>query len=411
MASQSLKNKATDTKIVHTGRCSEYHFGAVNTPVYRASTILFNDYQSFKNIDYSGKRPWHSGGLSYGRKGTPLTYQLENAILDIEGGDHCLLTSSGVAAISLVMSSFLSPNDHVLISDNVYGPTKMWAENFGKRFGIEYSFFPPCASPQEFKALIKPNTKLVMFESPGSLTFEISDIPALSAIAKEHNIVTAIDNSWSAGYFFKPFEKGCDISIQAGTKYYIGHSDGLFGSITCKAHLFNQLRETHFLNGHTIDGDTAYLALRGIRTLAVRLKQHEQNALVVAHYLESRDDVKHVLHPALPTFPHHHIFKRDFTGSSGLFSFVMRNINENALETFIDNLELFGIGFSWGGFESLVMPCLKDNIQRSCNGYTNSDDVIIRLHIGLESPKDLINDLESSFSMMAKVSKSLCNNP
>ena len=268
MTLKSLKKMTPDTKIIHSGRSSEHHFGVVNTPVYRASTILFDDYQTFKNLDYSGNRPWYNGGLTYGRKGTPLTFQLEEAILNIEGGDHCLLTSSGVAAISVVMSAFVSPNDHILISDNVYGPTKMWAEHFGSRFGIEYTFFPPCASPQEFKALIKPNTKLVMFESPGSLTFEISDIPSLTAVAKEHNIITAIDNSWSAGYFFKPFDKGCDISIQAGTKYYIGHSDGLFGSITCKKNVFNKLRETHFLNGHTIDGDTAYLALRGIRTLS-----------------------------------------------------------------------------------------------------------------------------------------------
>jgi cystathionine beta-lyase len=276
----------------------------------------------------------------------------------------------------------------------------MWVEHFGSRFGITYSFFPPCATADEFKQLIKPNTKLVMFESPGSLTFEISDIPALTAVAKEHNIVTAIDNSWSAGYFFKPFDKGCDISIQAGTKYYMGHSDGLFGSITCKPEVFNRLRETHFLNGHTIDGDTAYLALRGIRTLAVRLKQHEKNALDVAHYLESRDDVKAVLHPALKSFPHHDIFKRDFTGSSGLFSFVIEKTDDQAIEKFINNLELFGIGFSWGGFESLVMPCFSDNMQRSCKGYVDDNDMVIRLHIGLEDSGDLIKDLANSFSMM-----------
>lgn len=400
MSSHALKKMTTDTQIIHSGRTPEYHFGVVNTPVYRASTILFKDYQTFKNLDYSGNRPWYNGGLTYGRKGTPLTYQLEEAILNIEGGDHCLLTSSGVAAISMVMMAFLSPNDHVLISDNAYGPTKMWAEHFGRRFGIDYTFFPPCASADDFKSLIKPNTKLVMFESPGSLTFEISDIPALAAIAKEHDIVTAIDNSWSAGYYFKPFEKGCDISIQAGTKYYMGHSDGLFGSITCRANVFNRLRECHFLNGHTIDGDTAYLALRGIRTLAVRLKQHEQSGLKVAEYLQSRDDIKAVLHPALKTFPHHDLFKRDFTGSSGLFSFVMQNADEKAVECFINNLKLFGIGFSWGGFESLVMPCLQDNLQRDCKGYVTQNDTVIRLHIGLEDVDDLISDLSSAFATM-----------
>ncbi|MFT6213228.1 MAG: cystathionine beta-lyase, partial [Alphaproteobacteria bacterium] len=279
MASQLSKKTSIDTKIIHSGRSPQHHFGVVNTPVYRASTILFDNYAAFKNLDCSGNTPWHSGGLTYGRKGTPLTHQLEEAILDIEGGDHCLLTGSGVSAISVVLSGCLSPNDHVLISDNVYGPTKMWAESFGSRFGISYSFFPPCVTAEEFKTYIKPNTKLVMFESPGSLTFEISDIPALTKIAKAHNIISAIDNSWSAGYFFKPFEHGCDISIQAGTKYYVGHSDALFGSITCRSKVYKKLRDTYYLNGHTIDGDTAYLALRGIRTLSVRLKQHEKNAL------------------------------------------------------------------------------------------------------------------------------------
>jgi cystathionine beta-lyase len=400
MRFKSSKNLADDTKIIHTGRCSEYHFGVVNTPVYRASTILFKDFQSFKNIDYSGKTPWNKGGLSYGRKGTPLTAQLEQAILDIEGGDECLLTGSGVAAISVVMSAFLSPQDHVLISDNVYGPTKLWAEQFGTRFGIEFSYFNPTSTPQEFEQKIQKNTKLVFFESPGSLTFEISDIPALCQVAKKHNLVTAIDNSWSAGYFFKPFDHGCDVSIQAGTKYYIGHSDGLFGSITCKREFFSQLRSTYHLNGHTIDGDTAYLALRGIRTLAVRLRQHEKSALQVAQFLGNHSCVSRVLHPALPSFPQNHLFIRDFTGSSGLFAFVMNDTDDNAFEKFINNLSLFGIGFSWGGYESLVMPCFDDNLQRNCSNHIKSDEKLVRLHIGLEEPQDLIDDLVYAFSVM-----------
>lgn len=391
-----MKKSQIDTKMIHSGRCPEYHFGVVNTPVYRASTILFKDYNSFKNQDCTGQKPWHNGGLTYGRKGTPLTCQLQNTILDLEGGDHCLLTASGVAAISVVMSSFLSPNDHVLISDNVYGPTKMWAEVFGKRFGISYTYFDPCISAEDFKTQIQPNTKLVMFESPGSLTFEITDIPALTKICKAHNIVSAIDNSWSAGYFFKPFDLGCDISIQAGTKYYIGHSDGLFGSITCTNKVYKKLYETHSVNGHTIDGDTAYLALRGLRTLPVRLKQHEQNALVVAKFLESHPAVKQVLHPALQSFPQHDLFKRDFSGSSGLFSIILHKTDEKYIAQFVDSLTLFGIGFSWGGFESLVMPCFGDNMQRSCNGNIVPDDIVIRFHIGLEDPEDLISDLSHS---------------
>lgn len=386
--------------MIHSGRCPEHHFGVVNTPVYRASTILFSDYASFKNQENACHKPWHDGGLTYGRKGTPLTCQLQQAILDLEGGDHCLLTNSGVAAISLVMTSFLAPGDHVLISDNVYGPTKLWAETIGKKYGITYDHFPPCASASEFEAFIKPNTKLMMLEAPGSLSFEISDIPALTAIAKKHHIISAIDNSWSAGYFFKPFDHGCDVSIQAGTKYIMGHSDGLFGSITCTKQAYTSLYETHCAQGHMLDGDTAYLALRGIRTLPVRLKQHEKSAIQVAKFLENRKEVKQVLHPALKSFPQHDIFKRDFSGSCGLFSVILNPIPEDTLERFINNLSLFGVGFSWGGFESLVMPCFPENMQRSCSGNVAPDDIVIRFHIGLEDPEDLIANIAHAFSVM-----------
>jgi len=400
MCAQSSDKTTVDTKIIHAGRTPQHHFGAVNTPVYRASTILFENYAAFKNIDFLGKTRWDKGGLSYGRKGTPITYQLEEAILNIEGGDHCLLTQSGVGAISVVLGGCLASGDHVLISDNVYGPTKMWIEHFGARYNITFDYFPPCVQAREFETYIKPNTKLVMFESPGSLTFEISDISALTYIAKQNNIISAIDNSWSAGYFFKPFQHGCDISIQAGTKYYVGHSDALFGSITCTKDVYKVLKNNLHLNGHCVDGDTAYLALRGIRTLGVRLRQHEKNALDVARYLEERPDVKQVLHPALPSFPQHDLFKRDFTGSCGLFSFTLDASLCDKVERFVDSLKLFGIGFSWGGFESLVMPCFDDNMQRHCTRNISQNDTVIRLHIGLEDPQDLINDLAHAFSVI-----------
>jgi cysteine-S-conjugate beta-lyase len=389
------------TQTLHSGRTPEHHFGVVNTPVYRASTILFKDYQAFKNADFAGNRPWHDGGLTYGRRNTPITHQLADTIKNLEGGDAAFVTCSGVSAIAVVMSSLLSTGDHVLISDSVYNPTKMWAEHFGTRMGISFDYIPAGAlTESQIKSYFKPNTKLVMVEAPGSLTFEIADIPLISKVAHEYGAAVAIDNTWSAGVYFKPFEKGCDISIQAGTKYFTGHSDACFGSITCTERYKKIISQTHSLMGQSLDGDTAFLALRGMRTLHLRLKQHYESGLKIADFLENHPKIKTVLHPALPSSPDYGLWKRDFTGACGLFSIILRDGTEEKMERFVNHLKLFGMGFSWGGFESLVMPCLCDNMMRQYDENVRKNDCVIRMHIGLEDAQDLQNDLEQALDLI-----------
>lgn len=389
------------TQTLHAGRNPEHHFGAVNTPVYRASTILFKDYDAFKNADFAQKRPWHDGGLTYGRKNTPITIQLAETIRDLEGGDYGFVTCSGVSAIAVTMSAFLSPNDHVLISDSVYNPTRCWAEHYGKRMNIEFDYIPSGKmSREEIQSYFKPNTKLVMLEAPGSLSFEIADIPLIAEITHEQGAVVAIDNTWSAGVYFKPFEKGCDISIQAGTKYFTGHSDACFGSITCKAEFKKQISLTHQLMGQSLDGDTAFLALRGMRTLHLRLEQHYKSALEIAKWLEQHPKIDRVLHPALESSADYELWKRDFTGACGLFSVILKDGTEEKMEHFVDHLKLFGLGFSWGGFESLAMPCLGDNLVRHHQGNVQHKEFAIRLHIGLENSQDLKHDLENALRDM-----------
>jgi len=395
------KSLSEITRALHNGRDPEYHFGAVNTPVYRASTILFNDFNAFKNADWAGKRSWKEGGLTYGRRNTPITLQLAETICDIEGGDKTFLTCSGVAAISVTMAAFLSPGDHVFISDSVYTPTKMWAEKYGKKMGIYFSYIPNDITKEELEAIFTDKVKLVMLEAPGSLSFEIADIPMISDIAHKHNAVVAIDNTWSAGVHYKAFEKGCDISIQAGTKYYTGHSDACFGSITCKSEFAEQINQTHAIMGQSVDADTAFLALRGIRTLHIRLKQHQESALEIANFLEGRNEIQSVLFPALPSSPDYILWKRDFTGACGLFSFILKDGSEEKVEKFVNNLKLFGIGFSWGGFESLIMPCLADNLIRNHEGNIKKNEYAIRIHIGLEDVNDLKEDLIKAFEAIA----------
>ena len=395
------QNFCENTRTLHNGRNPEHHFGVVNTPVYRASTILFKNFEAFKNADFTGETPWYEGGLTYGRRNTPLTLQLAETIQDIEGGDACFLTCSGVSAISTVLSGLLSAGDHVLITDNVYSPTKHWVEHYGMRFDITYDYVPAPVVLADLSSYFKNNTKLIMLESPGSLTFEISDVPAISKIARDHNIAVVIDNTWSAGVYFKPFEKGCDISIQAGTKYFIGHSDSVFGAITCTEKYRKKIASSHGLTGQTLDGDTAFLALRGIRTLHLRLARHFESTVKVAEFLDNHPKIARVLYPALPTSPDYDLWKRDFTGATGLFSIILKEGTEKKMADFVNHLQLFGMGFSWGGFESLVMPCLGDNLKRDymC-GNSKQGDIVIRIHVGLEDPQDLICDLKQALEYL-----------
>jgi cysteine-S-conjugate beta-lyase len=385
-----------DTDLLHIGRYSESHFGVVSMPAYKTSTILFPSYSKFKQADCGKLNGKWQECFTYGRKGTPTVRALEEAFMQLEDAAGALITPSGLSAITMVLQSLLGQGDHWLMADCVYAPTRLWGNTIGKSLGVSFDSFPPRASIDELEALIKPNTKVIFLETPGSLTFELQDVSAVSALAKKYNIKVVVDNTFAAGYFFKPLQHGADVSIQSGTKYILGHSDGLLGLIACTADIFPVLQKTHHVMGLAVDGDTAYNALRGLRTLPTRLKAHYNNGLQVAEFLQQQTEITDVWHPALPSFPDYDLWKRDFTGASGLFSFVLKKAPEQALQEFIDHLQLFGLGYSWGGFESLALPCFLDNV-RTCGVQT--DSWVIRLHIGLENTQDLICDLRSALDV------------
>lgn len=386
------------TRIVTGGRRSALTGAVVNPPVWRASTHL---YDSVADLE-AGWDSNEDGRFFYGRRGAPTQWSLAEALTALEPGAHgTLLYPSGVAAISCALLAVLKPGDVLLMSDNAYDPSRSFAEGFLKNWGVETRFYDPLAGA-DIAAHFCDRTRAILIESPGSLTFEVSDVPAICAAAKAHKgkreIVTLLDNTWATQLFFTALDKGVDITILAATKYVVGHSDVMAGSVTCTARHWRALRQTAQTLGQVLSPDDAYLAARGLRTMAVRLKAHEAAALDIAHWLAARPEVADVLHPALPGCPGHTIWKRDFTGSSGLFSFVLKGDWETA-RTFVDALELFGIGYSWGGFESLAVP-KKPEEYRSATAW-NCDGTVIRLQIGLEDVDDLKADLERGFAAAA----------
>ena len=389
MSTRGGRKKDRKTALLHAGR--EYcEHGFVNPPVQRGSTVLapaLADYES-------GRMPY-----TYGVHGTPTSRALETAIARLEGGHGCRLAPSGLAAITAVLLAFTKGGDHILLSDSLYGPTSRAALRVLGRFGVETEFFDPRATAEDLEALMRENTSLLFLESPGSHTMEVQDVPALAAVAKKHGVVTVIDNTWSAGWFFDAFAAGCDISIQAATKYHVGHSDVLIGAVTYTREMEDAFLDTYRDLGLCTSPDDAWLTLRGMRTLEVRLTRHEENALKVAAWLKARPEVEEVYYPALPGAPGHELWKRDFTGASGLFSFALKPVSEKALAEFVDNLELFGIGASWGGFESLILRShIKEN--RRVTKWPHEGPTL-RLHIGLEDAGDLIADLDAGFERLA----------
>lgn len=386
-----------DTKLIHSGRKYDRTFHIVNPPVFRASTILYANLEEFQ--DRALKK---YDGPSYGIHGTPTNMALADAVAQLEGGHQTQLTSSGLSAVTYAMLAFLSPGDHILVTDSVYEPTRNFCNGILPRFGVEVSYYNPCCGA-EIEKEIRPNTKAIFLESPGSMTFEVQDIPAITSLARERKILTILDNTWSAGYFFKAFEHGVDVSLQALSKYIGGHADLLLGSITLAAEEnYRKVKDTVDAFGDCTSPDVCSMALRGLRTLEVRLKRCESNALEVARWLQERPEVSRVLHPALPTDPGHALWKRDFSGACGLFGFVMNSRNPKGLAAMIDGFRLFGLGASWGGFESLVMPGAP---HRSRTATTWEDKGhVVRLHIGLENPADLIADLSDGFQRYAGVS-------
>lgn len=384
-----------DTRLIHAGRSKKWTGSAVNPPVVRASTIVFDTMAELKEATQQrGNRvPF------YGRRGTPTHFAFQEAMCELEGGVGCALYPCGAAAISGALLAFLKQGDHLLMVDTAYEPTRSLCNKLLAGLGIETTYYDPLVGAG-IAALIKPNTRVIFLESPGSLTMEVQDIPAICQVAKQHNIITMLDNTWASPILCRPFELGVDISIQAATKYIIGHSDVMLGTATANEQYWPQLREQSYLLGYCASADDVYAASRGLRTLGVRLKQHEQNALTIANWLAQRPEVAAIRHPAFADNPGHAFFKRDFSGSNGLFSFVLKQGSAAQVQAFIEGMQHFKMGFSWGGYESLITATLNVQALRSATTWPFSGP-LLRLHIGLEDPEDLIADLELAFTRFA----------
>lgn len=384
------------TRLVWAGRDPQRQGGLVNPPMYRGSTVLSPSLKAWQE-----KKARHAAGNLwagvYGRYGTPTHHALQEAMAELEGGYASLLYPSGLAACSNVLLGLLAPGDHVLYTDSVYSPTRQVLASTLRRYGVEAESYDPRLGA-EIRHLMRPNTRLVYVESPGSETFEVQDVPAIAEAAHRHGAWVVMDNTWATPLYFKPFEHGVDVSIQSATKYITGHSDALLGIATCNQEAWPMLARSWEEFGQTAGPEEVYLALRGLRTLKTRMQQHWVSGVQVAQWLEGRPEVARVLHPALPSHPGHALWQRDFRGASGLFAIVLKPVAEEALGAFIDHLQWFGLGLSWGGYESLALPCepLRDAPSQAAGG------PVIRMHVGLEDPHDLIDDLGRAFAAMAE---------
>lgn len=379
---------AAATRLAHAGRDPDG--GAfVNPPVVHASTVLFDSVARMKGRTEVPAR-W-----TYGRRGTPTSEALESAISELEGAVGTVLTPSGASACGMALMALLSAGDHLLMIDSVYAPTRNICDGLLKRFGIETTYFDPLIGAG-IADLIRPTTKAIFLEAPGSLTFEMPDLPAIVTAARAREILTLIDNTWATPLYFRPLDHGIDVSIMAATKYVVGHSDALVGTIACGPRAWKRVKSAHGDLGMFTGPDDMYLALRGLRTMAVRLAHHQRSALAIAEWFQARPEVARVLYPALPSDPGHAIWKRDFAGASGLFGVVMKGGNDEAIAAFLDHLELFGLGYSWGGFESLAIPA-DPRAVRSAVPW-KAEGALLRFQIGLEDTGDLIADLDAGLA-------------
>ncbi len=376
------------TRLVHT-RGARLSPPTVNPPVERASTVLMADADGL----YNGKP-------SYGRMGLAVHRELEAALCTLEGANHARLAANGLQACALAIAAVVSPGGHLLFTDCAYGPTARFCERRLPKMGVTAERFDPRIGGQ-ISGLIRPDTHAIFVESPGSLTFEVSDLPAIAAAARARGVPVICDNTWSAGFFHKPLLCGADISVQALTKYVCGHSDVFGGAVmTRDKDLAERLEAASEDWGISLSPDDAYTALRGLRTLPARLRAHEAAALELAHWLAARPEVAEVRHPALPSHPDHEIWRRDFSGSSGLFGVVLEPVDKAALSRFLAALQLFGLGFSWGGYESLVIPCDQQLTRRKACWTRAKRGPLLRLHVGLEAPADLEADLDAAFTAL-----------
>jgi cysteine-S-conjugate beta-lyase len=379
-----------ETLIVTAGREPEDNFGVVNPPVYRASTILYPSVEAFE-------APRQTRGVYYGRGGVPTTFALEDAAAALDEARGAVITSSGKTAIAQAMLAFLEAGDHVLMVDSAYAPTRQLCDRVLARFGVEVTYYDPLIGAG-IEALIRPKTRIVYCESPGSLTFEVQDVPAIAEVAHARGALVFLDNTWATGLYFKPFRHGVDVAINAATKYIGGHSDLMMGIVTTSEAHYPRLRAGMADLGSYASPDDCYQALKGLRTLAVRLERHGRTALALARWLQVRPEVERVLHPALPGDFGHALWQRDFLGTSGLFGILLKPCRSEAWQAFVEGLDLFGLGASWGGYESLVMPNQPGKFRTA----TPWDDRFpsIRFHAGLEHPDDLIADLERGLARL-----------
>ena len=372
------------TRLLHTGRDPSLQYGFVNTPIVRGSTVVYPDYDTLNSREVL---------YSYGRQGTPTTRGLEKVIADIEGGVNTVLPPSGLSALTCALTAFVEAGDHILVTDSVYRPTRRFCDEVLSRLNVETTYYIPTIG-SDISKLVRDNTRLIFTEAPGSQTFEMQDIPAIASVAQNLGLWTLMDNTWASPLYFKPFNYGVDVSIQAATKYIIGHSDAMLGAITTNNRAWDHI-DTNFLNFGLCPGpEDAYLGLRGMKTLSVRLERHWKSGLAIAHWLEQRPEISRVLHPAMETNPGFDIWNRDFLGASGLFSIIMNGGNETSAKAFLDNLKLFAMGYSWGGFESLAIP-FDPTTYRSVVPW-QAEGIAFRLHVGLDDVDDLIHDLDQA---------------
>jgi cysteine-S-conjugate beta-lyase len=380
------------TAVAHLGRDPKKHLGAVNTPVYRASTILFDTVAALESA-VGGTYP----GVVYGLHGMPTVTDLQSAFAVLEGGYAALAVPSGLAAITIALLGTTRAGDHVLVTDSVYGPTRRFCENQLRGLGVDVSYYDPLIAG-DIGRLVRDNTKVVYTESPGSLSFEVQDIPAIAEAAHQRGALVMLDNTWATPLGFPSFTRGVDVAVHAGTKYLGGHSDVLVGLITCTEAIFPRMHRLFTDMGVTASGDDCFLALRGLRTLAVRLQQHTASALRIARWFREQPEVAEVIFPALPGSRGHELWRRDFTGACGLFGVVLKPVAKVRIDAMLDGMRLFRMGFSWGGFESLILPTHPGRTRTATRWETQGPN--LRLHIGLEDPDDLTEDLAEGLARL-----------
>ncbi|CAM4403274.1 cystathionine beta-lyase [Klebsiella africana] len=392
-----MADKHLDTALVNAGRSKKYTQGSVNSVIQRASSLVFDTVEAKKHAT----RNRANGELFYGRRGTLTHFSLQEAMCELEGGAGCALFPCGAAAVANTILAFVEQGDHVLMTNTAYEPSQDFCTKILAKLGVTTSWFDPLIGA-DIARLVRPETRVVFLESPGSITMEVHDVPAIVAAVREvaPEAIIMIDNTWAAGILFKALDFGIDISIQAGTKYLIGHSDAMVGTAVANARCWPQLRENAYLMGQMLDADTAYMTSRGLRTLGVRLRQHHESSLRIAEWLAQHPQVARVNHPALPGSKGHEFWKRDFTGSSGLFSFVLnKRLNDAELAEYLDNFSLFSMAYSWGGFESLILANQPEQIAHiRPDAEVDFSGTLIRLHIGLENVDDLQADLAAGFA-------------